>query len=568
MLLDGRDSSMLRLVAQPADAAMQFLDVQDMPFSNRVRVDVRTYPEKPESVRLVAAVRGTISARDTLAIELWVRGSSLRNEALTAYGVASLEEANGTSRKLGGEGFYAGASWRQVIIAFPAAIAADSANLVLNLGSYAQSIEIGGLRLANYRSSRTVASLPRSPVAYPGMEPTAGWRKAAAERIEQVRKGDLTVRVTDAQGRPVAKAKVRAKMLRHAFGFGTAVTAKQLAAEGEDADRYRQSVESYFNRVVFEKDLKWDEWERSKTNTDPDYQQKYLDAACNWLRQRTLGLRGHYGAMGPLDTEGRGPVAVPDFELPRRVVAHLEEKFTAIGDKVIEWDVLNHPVGNWAPTLERRFGLDLYAELFRRARERAPSSVSLWVNESGAIEGGGRRAEFERVLQDLVSKGADITGAGFMGHFDPASPRGIDEMYADFERFAKIVPYLQFTELDFDTTDERLQAQYLTDAITIAFSHPSVCAVVQWGFWEGLHWRPNAALWRKDWSLKPAGAAYIDLVTKQWWTDKEVETDDNGLAKVRGFLGAYDIIVSQDSRTQTISTHLNTSATWVDVPLR
>lgn len=563
-MLDGRDAGLFRLLAEPrTNAVAQASEVADLEFPSSVRVQVRSAPERADAVRLVAAARGSVAPGDVLALELFVRGTAARSEALTAYGIASVEEPAGAFRRLGGEGFYAGANWRQVFVAFRAQLAAENPNVVLHLGTYAQSMEIGGVRLLNYRRTRALESLPRSPVAYSGMELDAPWREAAEERIERLRKGRFTIRVIDAQGRPVEKAKVHVRMKRHAFGFGTAVTARQLAAEGEDADRYRHLVENYFNRVVFEKDLKWEEWERSKSNTDPDYRQQYLEAACEWLRERTIGVRGHYGAQGPLDREGLGPGEFPESELPRRLIAHLEEKFTAVGDKVIEWDVLNHPVADWMPTLERRFGIDLYAEIFRRAHERVPSSISVWANESGAIEGGGRRAEFERVLHDLVAKGADITGVGFMGHFDPASVRGIEEMYADFDRFAAIVGNLQITGLDFDTTDEALQARYLADAITIAFSHTNFCGILQWGFWEGQHWRPDAALWRKDWSIKPAGQAYLDLVYRKWWTDEIVETGANGLVSLRGFLGAYEIAVG----TTVVSTQLIPDGTWVDVPL-
>lgn len=60
--------------------------------------------------------------------------------------------------------------------------------------------------------------------------------------------------------------------------------------------------------------------------------------------------------------------------------------------------------------------------------------------------------------------------------------------------------------------DERLQADYLRDVMTMAFSHPAMQAIVMWGFWEGRHWKPDAALYRKDWSTKPAGKVWEELV--------------------------------------------------------
>jgi hypothetical protein len=66
----------------------------------------------------------------------------------------------------------------------------------------------------------------REPVVadYEGRGADAEWRKAAAERIDQFRKGDLTVVVTDAEGKAIKEAEVAVKLKRHAFRFGTSVS--------------------------------------------------------------------------------------------------------------------------------------------------------------------------------------------------------------------------------------------------------------------------------------------------------------------------------------------------------
>ena len=98
-----------------------------------------------------------------------------------------------------------------------------------------------------------------------------------------------------------------------------------------------------------------------------------------------------------------------------------------------------------------------------------------------------------------------------------------------YDRFAKFGVPLQLTEFDIDTRNEPLQAEYLRYVMTITFSHPSFNGIVTWGFWEGRHWRPNGALWRRDWSIKPAGKMWKELVFKTWWTDEEHTTDVGGL---------------------------------------
>lgn len=87
------------------------------------------------------------------------------------------------------------------------------------------------------------------------------------------------------------------------------------------------------------------------------------------------------------------------------------------------------------------------------------------------------------------------------------------------------------------------------------------------GFWAGRHWRPDAALWRKDWSIKPAGEAYRELVFRQWWTDEKLTTDDRGDAKVRGFLGGYRVIAEHDGREATHELTLTAEGTQVTLTL-
>ena len=120
------------------------------------------------------------------------------------------------------------------------------------------------------------------------------------------------------------------------------------------------------------------------------------------------------------------------------------------------------------------------------------------------------------------------------------------------DRFAKFGTELQVTEFDIDTDDERLQGQYLRDFFIAVFSHPSVGMLQQWGFYEPAHWRPRAALFRKDWSPKPSGQAFLDLVFKQWWTDEKGATDAGGRYAVCGFLGEYEVTVEKGGSTKRL----------------
>jgi endo-1,4-beta-xylanase len=74
-----------------------------------------------------------------------------------------------------------------------------------------------------------------------------------------------------------------------------------------------------------------------------------------------------------------------------------------------------------------------------------------------------------------------------------------------------------------------------------------------WGFWEGRHWIKRGAMIREDWTPKPNFEVYRDLVLNQWWTDETTETDADGQATIRAFLGEYALEVYHRGELKTIS---------------
>ena len=137
-----------------------------------------------------------------------------------------------------------------------------------------------------------------------------------------------------------------------------------------------------------------------------------------------------------------------------------------------------------------------------------------------------------------------------------------------YDRFATLGLPVRITELDIDTSDEKLQADYFRDFLTASFSHPNINGIVLWGFWEGAHWRPNAAMYRKDWSPRPMADVWKDLILKQWWTDQHASTNVAGIAEMRGFLGDYEIAATVGARTATGKALLTDAGTSVSISLQ
>ena len=103
------------------------------------------------------------------------------------------------------------------------------------MGYDRQTIDLGGVEVFNYESKLKLDDLPATKVTYVGRAADAPWRAEALQRIERIRKGNLDIDVTDAQGAPIPGATIHAVLRRHAFGFGTCVDADLLNSNTPDA---------------------------------------------------------------------------------------------------------------------------------------------------------------------------------------------------------------------------------------------------------------------------------------------------------------------------------------------
>ena len=119
------------------------------------------------------------------------------------------------------------------------------------------------------------------------------------------------------------------------------------------------------------------------------------------------------------------------------------------------------------------------------------------------------------------------------------------------DHFATIVPQQAITEFDVTTADEDLAADYTRDALIATFSHPAYQRFMIWGLWEGEHYKPEAAPWRKDWTPRKRGAVLEEWIGTKWRTEVSQTTDAAGKVSWRGFPGWYEVQAA--AQTQQVS---------------
>jgi endo-1,4-beta-xylanase len=469
-------------------------------------------------------------------------------------------------------------NWVQYLIPFESGdnYAPGALTTGLHLGWQAQTVELGGLTMLNY-DQYDVDALPSAlnNEQYGGWEADAPWRADASSRIEAFRKADLTVRVLDGEGNPIPDAQVDVEMLQHDYAFGTAVVSRFFAGNNSQNETYESKLldldgEGHgFNWVVFENAMKWPGWENNWIASKPE-----TANATQWLRDHDIKVRGHC-LVWP------GWSNLPDDieenqdnlqYIRNRFNEHIEALLTypGIEGNVAEWDVLNEITTN--RDLEYAFqgepgyptGREVYREIFEKLEEVDPDTET-YVNDYVTIgqgnTGGGLYDLKKQFIQELIDAGVQLDGIGFQGHIGgfPTSIYNVYDILQDF--YATFGLKAKITEYDTnEAMDDELAANYMRDFLTMVFSHPSTNGFMMWGFWDGAHWHDNAPLFYYDWTLKPAGETFIDLVYNEWWTEDSGNTDAAGEFNLRGFKGKYQITVDTDAglMTDTIELLSNT----------
>jgi GH35 family endo-1,4-beta-xylanase len=536
--------------------SIQRVPAAGQPFTHALRITTASAGENFWSAQCGWNTAQPLAPGDLLALEFHARRiAPLDGKPIDA--VVSVEQDGGDYSKIVVSSLPADSpTWRRFVLPLraQATFPAGPARLAFQFSTGAQTFEVGGVRLLRYPAGTDPRTLP-SAFPYAGSEPDAPWRAAAQERIIRHRTRAMIVEVVDAAGQPVRGASVSVEQTRQAFKFGSAIAADRLVEDSPDGDRYRKAFLENFNAAVVENHLKWpffEAWDRSQT-----------DGALAWLRERKIPTRGH-NLIWP--SAQNMPSDVPALAPPAmrtRIDNHFDAVLAYTRGDLYEWDVVNEPYDNFlvqgripgVPGVAPSAGVlgnDEILRWFSRARERAPG-VGLALNDYGVWEGIDQRHRDYTVKYAgwLKDRGAPVTRLGLQGHFAQII-LPIPVLLERLEAIKGAGLPLAVTEFDTDTIDERLQAEYLRDVLTIVYADPAFDQFMLWGFWEGAHWIPNGAFYRQDWSPKPVQGVWQSLVRGAWWTSEQRTSDAGGRAEVRAHLGEHRVRV-QDGAGRSAS---------------
>jgi GH35 family endo-1,4-beta-xylanase len=323
-------------------------------------------------------------------------------------------------------------------------------------------------------------------------------------------------------------------MKRHAFGFGSAVVGRLLSITGSDAERYQKEVERLFNIAVYENDLKWGMWEDGASNSGY-WKRQFVEDSVKWMNDRGIRVRGHNMVWGSWRWIPGSIRQLKDDKaaLSKAIEKRIMDVGGAMKGKLVDWDVLNEP--HTEHDLTDILGKDAMVQWFQWAKKADPHA-KLFINDYPGPDSIGHLDGYESWIKFLIDKKAPLEGIGLQGHVG-STPWGIPALLGVLDRFGKYNLPMSITEYDSLVKDPALDARFTRDFLTAVFSHPAVESFLMWGFWDGAHWKQKAPIFNRDWTLKPSGQAYLDLVFKEWWTDASGTAGADGSYQVRGFQG-------------------------------
>ena len=392
----------------------------------------------------------------------------------------------------------------------------------------------------------------------------------------QHRKASARIQVTDAFGKSLAGRKVKAELINHEFKFGCNVFWLSGLTDPNTPPERKDFLEKL-----------WNSWSAVfNFGTLPFYQGTYEPVegkphqestlrAAEFLKKNGVQMKGH-----PLcwhTVSAKWLLNKTDDEVLENQLNRIRREVSAFKGLIDMWDVINEVVimpvfdkeDNAITRLCQKMGrVGLVKAVFDRAREFNPDATLL-LNDFNTSE------KYKELIEECLAAGVPMDVIGIQSHQHQGF-WGIEKLNEVLERFENFDMPIHFTENTFVSGDlmpahivdlndwqvpewpttpegEDRQARDFLSMIDTLFAHPKVEAFTNWDFTDGAWLGAPAGVVRLDGSHKPAYEALKQRITKDWHTEFEGMTDENGYVTIEGFRGEYELSAEGKKAAFTLS---------------
>lgn len=390
--------------------------------------------------------------------------------------------------------------------------------------------------------------------------------------IEQFRKADAVLKIEGLR----AGTEVKVEQVSHDFQFGANIFNFNQLGSTELNNRYKEIFGTLFNSATIP--FYWNNFEREPgkprylaTHQDSEdywnglkepWKEKYWrrpapEKIIEFCESKDIHMHGHpliYANFLP-SWISREPDRVGEVE--RLIEKHITEIGNYYEDRIPSWDIVNESVEP-VPG-EMRWGIlpdDYTFKSYKLAEKVFPASVLLNINDSW-------RKVYPPFIQDLIDRGAKIDVVGLQMHiFDFQSCQDIaagktvypnntswkpQDVIDYLEQLDSLGRPIHLSEISIpspgdDTTADEIQAIITRNMYRLWFSWPSIYRITWWNVVDDCGYRgepTSTGLFTRNMEPKPSFLTLDSLINDEWKTRTTVETDENGIAKFRGFKGKY-----------------------------
>ena len=380
------------------------------------------------------------------------------------------------------------------------------------------------------------------------------------------RKSTKLIRFTDDEGRPLAGRRLKIEQISHKFLFGCGGFDFVDYFQAEDEEKkafYKDRMDKWvkvFNYATLPFYLGTFEPEEGCPQTESRLQ------AAKYLTECGVTVKGHPLVWHTVCADWL--MKYDNETIIDKLTGRIGREVGGFKGIIDMWDVINEVVimpvfdkyDNAVTRVCNEYGqVPLVKTVFDAARSANPEA-ELLLNDFNTSP------KYEELIERCLDAGVPITAIGIQSH-QHQGYWGKEKILDVLERFGRFGLPIHFTEntltsgdylvpAELDdlndfvvTTDEwpstpageRRQAEQMEEMYTLLFEDPNVQAITTWDFTDGAWLNAPSGFLRLDNSEKPSYHLLHDLIFNRWHTDAEVVTNEDGIAEITGFKGAYKV---------------------------
>lgn len=287
---------------------------------------------------------------------------------------------------------------------------------------------------------------------------------------------------------------------------------------------YAQILAEQFSDLTPENATKWGSLQPVEPG-EWDFAQ--ADAIRDFADDNDLAVKGHTLLWHQQQPPFVTPESTPR-QLERYAERHIQRAVHRYRRDFFAWDVVNEAVADDGSGLRPTVYSDAFGEryidrAFRDARQ-ADHDAQLYYNDYGIEALNAKSDAVYALMQRLLARRVPIDGIGFQGHFDARFTPSLEELVANFERFAALGLTVNVSELDVrvsalgGTRAYRLAVQkQIYQRVAAACAQVEGCeGITTWGFTDAHSWvdstfgADDPLLFDDTYQKKPAYFGYVD----------------------------------------------------------